>query len=286
MPAPTLFKVMPLRSMPQPQVVLTFAGSDPTGGAGIQADLLTFAALGCHGVSVATAITVQDTAGVEDLMVLDAARVRHQARTLLDDIKVAAFKVGMIGSAANVEVIVAIVADYPDIPLVVDPVLASGRGDPLAQGSMIEALRALLLPRTTILTPNSIEARELANTKEDDEPSLDACARRLSALGCGHVLITGTHENTLQVVNTLYDGRGRIRADSWDRLPGSYHGSGCTLASAVAANLANGMSMVAAVYEAQAYTWQTLSAAFRPGRGQHIPDRFFKFRAGVDDDGH
>ena len=140
----------------------------------------------------------------------------------------------------------------------------------------------LLLPQTAILTPNSIEARRLAETDDDEELSLAACAERLMDMGAGHVLITGTHEATSQVVNTLYGKGGIVRTDSWQRLPGSYHGSGCTLASAIAAMLANGLELAEAVREAQDYTWHTLQRAYRPGMGQYLPDRLFWAR---DDDG-
>lgn len=260
-----------------PPIVLTFAASDPTGGAGIQADLLTLASMGCHPLSVITALTVQDTAGVESILAIDADWVADQARTLLEDMPVAAFKIGMLGSAEVVSVIAEIVADYPDIPLVLDPVLASGRGDQFAGEDTVDAMIELLLPQTTLLTPNSLEARRLAQDDdiEDDNPDLAECAQRLLDTGCEYVLVTGTHEHTPQVVNILYGADGIIRSDRWDRLPGSYHGSGCTLASAIAANLANGLDIAEAVHDAQEYTWQALSAGFRPGMGQFIPDRFF-----------
>lgn len=260
-----------------PPIVLTFAASDPTGGAGVQADLLTLASLGCHPLSVVTALTVQDTAGVEDILTIDAGWVADQARALLEDIPVAVFKFGMLGSIEAIAAIAEIVNDYPDIPLVFDPVLASGRGDQLADDDMVEAMIGLLLPRTTIITPNSLEARRLAldDENEGDAPSLSECARRLVAAGAEYVLVTGTHEHSPQVSNTLYGQRGRVREDNWERLPGSYHGSGCTLASAIAANLANGLSIEDAVRDAQDYTWHALAAGFRPGMGQHIPDRFF-----------
>lgn len=260
-----------------PPIVLTFAASDPTGGAGIQADLLTLASMGCHPLSVITALTVQDTAGVEDILPIDAGWVADQARALLEDIPVTAFKLGMLGSVEVIAAIAEIVNDYPDVPLVFDPVLASGRGDQLADEEMIDAMVGLLLPRTTILTPNSLEARRLAfdEDNEEDAPSLSECARRLVHAGAEYVLVTGTHENSPQVTNTLYGERGRVREDSWERLLGSYHGSGCTLASAIAANLANGLAIEEAVRDAQDYTWHALSAGFRPGMGQHIPDRFF-----------
>lgn len=260
----------------QPPLVLTFAATDPTGGAGIQADLMTLSSMGCHPLSVVTAITVQDTAGVEAAFAIDADWVADQARALLEDMPVAAFKLGMLGSVEIIAAIAEIISDYPDVPLVFDPVLASGRGDQLSDEEMVEAMIELLLPQTTILTPNSLEARRLAQDDDDDSrPSQEACAHKLLTAGAEHVLITGTHENTQQVINTLYGAKGRIREDKWDRLPGSYHGSGCTLASAIAANLACGLAIEDAVFEAQEYTWHTLANGFRPGMGQYIPDRFF-----------
>ncbi|HUW36024.1 MAG TPA: hydroxymethylpyrimidine/phosphomethylpyrimidine kinase [Rhodocyclaceae bacterium] len=258
-------------------LVMAFAASDPTGGAGIQADIMTLSSMGCHPLTVLTAITVQDTAGVEAILPLDADWIADQARALLEDVPVAAFKLGMLASVEAIATIAEIISDYPDIPLVFDPVLASGRGDQFADEDMIDAMLELLLPQTTILTPNSLEARRLSfdEDSEGGQPSLDECARRLISAGSEYVLITGTHEHSEQVVNTLYGERGVVRSDKWQRLPASYHGSGCTLASAIAANLAHGLDMVEAVKDAQEYTWQSLAAGFRPGMGQYLPDRFF-----------
>ena len=265
-----------------PPLVLTFAASDPSGGAGMQADLLTLASMGCHPLSVITAITVQDSLGVEGVLAIDADWVADQARCLLEDMPVDAFKIGVLGSVENIAAIAEIVSDYPDVPLILDPVLASGRGDELANDEMTHALRELLLPQTTILTPNSLEARRLAESEDDEERPLDACAARLIETGCEFVLVTGTHENTPQVVNTLYGKSGVVRTDSWPRLPGTFHGSGCTLASAIAAMLANGLDLPEAVREAQEYTWQTLKKAYRPGMGQFLPDRLFWAREESD----
>jgi hydroxymethylpyrimidine/phosphomethylpyrimidine kinase len=264
--------------MPElPPIVLVFAASDPSGGAGLQADIMTLSSMGCHPLSVITAVTIQDTTGVDDVSPIDAEWVADQARCVLEDMPVAAFKIGVLGSVETIAAIAEVVSDYPEIPLVLDPVLASGRGDELASEEMVAALRELLVPQTTIITPNSLEARRLAidESNEDDDPDLAECAKRLIASGCEYVLVTGTHENTPQVVNTLYGQEGVLRSDSWQRLPGSYHGSGCTLASAIAATIANGLAIGDAVKDAQEYTWQTLKAAFRPGMGQHIPDRLF-----------
>jgi hydroxymethylpyrimidine/phosphomethylpyrimidine kinase len=205
---------------------------------------------------------------------------------------VAAFKIGLLGSVENVLVVAEITADYPEIPLVFDPVLASGRGDDLSGEEIISAMREMLLPQTTLLTPNAPEARRLAESDEDEsEPSLEVCAQRLIEMGAEYVLITGTHENTPQVVNILFGAGGEIRRDTWERLPGSYHGSGCTLASAIAGCIAGGASIEDAVRDAQDYTWQTLANGFRPGMGQFIPDRFFWARgedgeAAKDEDKH
>ncbi len=278
--------------MPSPPIVLVFAGTDPTGGAGLQADILTLASLGCHPISVVTAVTVQDTVGVNDFLPMEAEWIVDQARSVLEDMPVAAIKIGMIGSVEAVAAIAEVVSDYPDIPLVLDPVLSSGRGDPLANEELMSALLDLLLPQTTVLTPNSIEARRLAEDLTDDdedddddagdadleaEPRLELsdCARHLIDMGCEYVLITGAHEQGAEVVNTLYNTRGVVHRQNWERLPGSYHGSGCTLASAVAGFLALGQDVAEATREAQSYTWQTLKNAYRPGMGQFIPDRMY-----------
>jgi hydroxymethylpyrimidine/phosphomethylpyrimidine kinase len=260
-----------------PPIVLVFAAADPSGGAGLQADIMTLSSMGCHPLSVVTAITIQDTMGVDDVSPIDVEWVIDQARCVLEDMPVAAFKIGLLGNIEQIAAIAEVVSDYPEVPLVLDPVLASGRGDELVTEEMVGALKELLIPQTTILTPNSLEARRLAadDAEEGEGPDLAECARRIIAAGCEYVLVTGTHENTTQVVNTLYGQNGVVRSDSWQRLPGTYHGSGCTLASAIAATIANGLEVADAVKDAQEYTWQTLKAAFRPGMGQHIPDRLF-----------
>jgi len=269
-----------------PPQVLVFAASDPTSGAGIQADILTLASLGCHPLTALTAITVQDTTGVRSLQPISAEMLEQQARTVLEDMPVAAFKIGLLASVENVLAVTEIVSDYPEIPLIFDPVLASGRGDNLSGEEIIAAMREMLLPQTTIITPNAPEARRLAESDEDEsEPSLDVCAERLIEMGAQYVLITGTHENTPLVVNTLYGTAGVLRHDRWERLPGSYHGSGCTLASAIAGCIAGGASIEEAVRDAQDFTWQALNKGFRGGMGQFIPDRMFWAREDDAEDG-
>lgn len=269
---------------PAPPVVLVFSATDPSSGAGLQADILTLASMGCHPLSAVTAITIQDTVGVEDVMPIDSEWVADQARAVLEDMPVAAFKLGMLGSAETIAAIAEVVADYPDVPLVFDPVIASGRGDELSTEEMISAMREMIIPQATLITPNIMEARRLAldDSDDNDNPDMAECARRLIASGCEYVLITGTHDNTPMVINTLYDINGVVRTDEWPRLPGSFHGSGCTLASACAATIAQGLDVPEAVKEAQEYTWQSLKYGFRAGMGQSIPDRMFWAREEED----
>ncbi len=264
------------KPIPVPPLVLVFAASDPSSGAGIQADMLALCSLGCHPLTAITALTVQDTVGVQSVHPVSAELLEQQARAVLEDMPVVAFKIGLLGSIENVLAVAEIIADYPDIPVIFDPVLASGRGDELSSEEIISAMREMLLPQTTLLTPNAPEARRLAESDEDDgEPSIEICAQRLIEMGAQYVLITGTHENTPQVTNILFGAEGEIRRDTWERLPGSYHGSGCTLASAITGCIAGGASVEDAVRDAQDYTWQTLANGFRAGMGQFIPDRFF-----------
>ncbi len=211
---------------------------------------------------------------------MDELFLVEQARAVLDDIAVDAIKIGMLGSVENIEAIHAILVDYPEIPVVLDPVLQAGGGGDLSDEEMIEAMTELLLPETTIITPNSDEAYAL--TQEAD--TLDACAQELLDLGCEFVLLTGTHEDTPEVINTLYGNHRILQQWRWARLPHSYHGSGCTLAAACATLLAQGADEVEAAAEAQAYTYKTLQHAFKPGQGQHFPNRLFWSEDDGDDD--
>ncbi len=256
-------------------VVMTFAGNDPTGGAGIQADIEAIASMGCQAAPVITALTVQDTRNVVRFEPVAATLVVEQARAVLEDMPVACFKLGMLGSVENVEAIHTILGDYPEIPVVLDPILRAGGGSELADEELLDAITELLLPLATVLTPNSEEARRLA----PEADSLDACGQELLAKGCELVLITGTHENTGAVDNILYGNMRKLETFTWERLPHSYHGSGCTLAAAIAGLLGQGLEPFTAIYEAQEYTWETLKHGYRIGMGQHLPNRLFWARA-------
>ncbi len=250
---------------------MVFSGNDPSGGAGTQADIEALASHGCHTAPVITALTIQDTQEVMGYTPLDTTLIVEQARAVLEDMPVAAFKIGLLGSVEVVEGIHTLLTDYPNLPVVLDPVLTSGSGAELADDEVVEAMSSLLLPLTTVLTPNSLEARALA--PEGD--SLEACAMALLEKGVEFVLVTGTHENTPEVTNSFYGNRRLLETFTWSRLPGSYHGSGCTLASSIAGLLAQGLEPFSAVHEAQEYTWETLKHAYRLGMGQYLPNRLF-----------
>ena len=251
-------------------VVLSLAGLDPTGGAGLQADIEALASMGCHAAPVITAVTVQDTRNVIRFEPVSAELVMEQARAVLEDIRVAAIKIGMVGSVETAEAIHSLLKDYPDIPVVLDPILKAGGGSLLASEELTHAIRSLLLPLTTLTTPNSEEARQLA----PEADSLTACAESLQDIGCRYVLITGSHEPTVEVINTLYGRHQLLEIYPCKRLAGEYHGSGCTLASAATGLLAQGIDIVDACRHAQEYTWASLQNGYRIGMGQLIPDRF------------
>ena len=267
--------------LPTVPVVLVFAGHDPSGGAGIQADIEAIVSMGCHATTVITALTVQDTADVKRFVAVDSMLVLEQARAILEDMPVAAIKIGMVGSVENVEVIHTILLDYPQIPVVLDPVIASGSGaTELADDEIVDAMMELLFPLTTLLTPNSLELRTFA----PDGDNLDACAHELLESGCEYLLVTGTHENTPDVVNVLYNNFRRMDEFHWERLEGSYHGSGCTLASAIAGLFAQGMEPHTAVREAQEYAHEALKQGYRIGMGQRLPNRLFWAQGSESDD--
>jgi hydroxymethylpyrimidine/phosphomethylpyrimidine kinase len=227
--------------------------------------------MGCHTAPVITAVTVQDTGDVRRIASLAADLVEDQARVLMADVPVAAIKLGLLGSTEIVEALHRLLLDHPDVPVVLDPVLATGQGTAMADAQVIAAMKALLLPQTSILTPNAAEARLLVPGASDP----DACAAALLAMGCEFALITGADEPTEAVINRFYGDEGLIDTFVWERLPGSYHGTGCTLASALAGLLAQGQAPYSAVQEAQSYTWETLRHSYRIGKGQALPNRLF-----------
>jgi len=227
--------------------------------------------MGCHAAPVITAVTVQDTVDVKFYLPVESVEVIQQTRALLEDMVISAFKIGMLPTVEIVETVYSLLRDYPDTPVVLDPVLTTGAGTALVDDDVVNALKTLLIPISRVITPNSHEARRLANGAD----TLDACAQELLSLGCDMVLITGTHENTNHVINRLYSNMRCLETYQWERLGNTYHGSGCTLSAGIAGLLAQGLEPQTAIHEAQEYTWQTLKHAFRVGMGQMIPNRLF-----------
>lgn len=252
-----------------PPVVLCFSGHDPCGGAGIQADIEAVRAQHAHPATIVTALTVQDSRNAYSVDAVEHGAVIEQATLILEDLPVAAIKLGLLGSAENARAIAELLQRHPKIPVVLDPVLRAGGGAALADQALADAIVEHLLARATIMTPNLAEAGELARPARTRE----ACAEFLLERGANRVLITGGDApEEGDVLNTLHGGEVP-RSWRWPRLPHHYHGSGCTLAAALAARLAQGDDLLQAVERAQQYTWNSLQAAYRIGRGQHFPRR-------------
>lgn len=249
-------------------VVLCFSGLDPSGGAGLQADIEAVAALGGHAAVVCTALTIQDSNCVHGFEPVATDLIRRQADVVLADLPVAAIKIGMLGSAELAAAVGEVMRRHPNIPVVLDPVLAANSGGSLATADLLAAITALF-SASTVITPNSLEARWL--TGEED---LERAVASLSAMGARNVLLKGGHEPGEVLINQLYCDGQLVHRSEWRRLAGEFHGSGCTLASAIAAGIAAGMPLPQAVSQAEALVWQALQRADRPRQeGQFIPHR-------------
>jgi hydroxymethylpyrimidine/phosphomethylpyrimidine kinase len=255
---------------PSPPTVLCISGHDPSGGAGILADAEAVRAAGAFAVTVVTALTDQDTGVLRSIHPQPPEQIDAQCRALIEDSRPRAIKIGLVGSSRIVRVLGSLIDRHPDLPLVLDPVLASNAGQEMVDAALLNQLRNHLVRRATLVTPNLPEACTLADSEDPAR-----CARRLLEIGARWVLVTGTHDATPEVTNRLYSADGAERTWTWPRLPGEYHGSGCTLASAIAARLALGWPMMEAVAAAQDYTWTSLERALRTGRSQLTPNRLF-----------
>lgn len=254
-----------------PTVVLCLSGHDPSGGAGIQADIEAISAQGCHAATVITCLTLQDTLNVQELMPVSRELFIRQVRLICQDYTIAAIKIGLLGSQAIARTVTELLDELNQenrsIPVVLDPVLAAGGGAELGRQQLITEINRML-PRISLLTPNRLEARRLA-----DAETIDQAASHILAAGCKAVLITGADESDEHtVVNQLYQPHQNHQW-RYPKLAGQYHGSGCTLAASISARLALGEPLQQALSVAQDYTLQTLRQATNPGRGQAIPRR-------------
>ncbi|EWG99240.1 glutamate-1-semialdehyde 2,1-aminomutase [Halomonas sp. BC04] len=259
--------------MSSPPVVLIMAGHDPTGGAGLVADSEAVAACGGWGVTIPTALTVQNCRDVDRVVPVDARLIREMGDAL-GEFSIAAIKVGLIASVDVLDAVVDIVRAHPGVPVVVDPVLKAGGGSELSTTALLDAFRGRLLPLVDILTPNRLELARLAGSEASDDI---ARAERLLALGCRALMVTGTDDPdgevpSDQVQQVLYSREASV-CWRWPRLSGHYHGSGCTLAAALAARLAGGEALRDACEQAQSFTWQALADGWCPGSHQSLPRR-------------
>lgn len=250
--------------------MLVIAGHDPSGGAGVQADIESIANAGCHPVTVITSLTAQNTRQVVDVIPQEPERFRKQISLILEDMEITACKIGMTGSIELIDVIQSELSKI-EVPIVLDPVISATSGKSFADENMCEKILSSLFPLTTVVTPNSEEARALSHTTD-----LNAAANKLLAYGTQSVLITGTHEDTDDVINTFYTTNNTSIDYQWERLTETFHGSGCTLSSRIAALLALGNTLEEAVKNSQAYTWNTLKHGLKLGQSQAQPNRFYE----------
>ena len=268
----------------RPACALTIAGSDSGGGAGIQADLKTFAAHGVHGLSAIAALTAQNTRGVTAVHVPPVAFLRAQVDACFEDFRIGAVKLGMLATAEVIHAVADALERWRPPHVVLDPVMVATSGAKLLADDALDAMRTRLLPLALVLTPNIPEAELLLGRAIGDASAADGALRALRAIGpeAGAVLLKGGHlDEGSEVIDRYADHAGELRF-LHARIAVEGHGTGCTLASAIAAMLANGLELPEAVREAQDYTWHALDKAFRPGMGQYIPDRLFWARE--DDD--
>lgn len=257
------------------RTALTIAGSDSSGGAGLQADLKTFAAFGIYGVSAVTAVTAQNTRGVAAVAPLSADLVTAQIEAVAADITLHATKVGMLATAAVVEAVAAAI-EAMDLPLVVvDPVMVSSAGDRLLDPDGVQMLIAALLPRAAVVTPNIPEAEALSGCRIQSPDDLRRAATRIREMGAGAVIITGGHAPGGQVVDLLYDGHSFTEFRTERITMGPTHGTGCTFASAVAAGLALGYPLADSARRAQGYVAGAIAQSFAVGTGARVLNHFW-----------
>jgi len=250
-------------------IVLCFSGLDPTGGAGIQADIESIGQHGCHAAPIITANTIQDTKNVKSFEPVNAELILKQARSILKDMPVKVIKIGMIGSGAVAEAIYTLIRQHPDIPVIYDPVLFAGGGSSLAKKNLIDAVNTLIIPNTYIITPNIFEALHLTSPKLSPENA----AQHLNNIGAQNVLITATHTKSINVVHKIYHKMKCIKSYTYKRLNNEYHGSGCTLAASLAALVAQEIEPINACQNALDFTYKSLLKAQALGNGQLIPNR-------------
>ncbi|MGD0921827.1 MAG: bifunctional hydroxymethylpyrimidine kinase/phosphomethylpyrimidine kinase [Terriglobia bacterium] len=261
---------------PSPPVVLTIAGFDPSSGAGITADLKTFAAHHCYGVAAITALTVQNTQGASAVHPVEASLLQQSVQSLLADERVKAVKIGMLGNRANAEVVREVLEANPSLPAVLDPVVRSASGLELLDAAGLDYLREHLLSRVRLVTPNLEEAATLTGLKVESMEGMKAAAHRLVEMGARAVVVTGGHLE--KAIDVYIDGT-ELESFVGDRVkPDNTHGTGCTFSSAIAANLALGRQLRDAVVLAKAYVTEAIRKAYPVGPGRLPLNHLFRMQ--------
>ncbi|MBA2124626.1 bifunctional hydroxymethylpyrimidine kinase/phosphomethylpyrimidine kinase [Hyphomicrobium methylovorum] len=260
---------------------MTIAGSDPSGGAGIQADLKTFSAFGVYGASVITALTAQNTRGVTGIFSIPVEFIADQFHAVVSDLSVSAIKTGMLGDAATVEAVARLLGEKPGLPVIVDPVMVATSGDVLLPPSAVEAVRTVLIPRATLITPNIPEAATLLGcSPATSTEEMREQAEKLMQLGCAAILLKGGHAIGDEAIDVFFDGsdhhiltRPRVETSNT-------HGTGCTLSAAIAAGIAMGREPYDAVSDAKSFVWNALvsGAERKIGHGHGPLDHHFASR--------
>ncbi|MGM0951784.1 MAG: bifunctional hydroxymethylpyrimidine kinase/phosphomethylpyrimidine kinase [Pseudomonadota bacterium] len=248
---------------------MVLSGLDPSGGAGIQADIQAITSLGAHPLPVLSCLTVQDTHNVLGAEAVNPELIRQQLQCLANDVPIHAVKTGALGNADVLEVLVEFLETLPGVPVIADPVIKAAGGGDLADTRLVQAMKDKLFPRAEMLTPNGEELALLGGS--DDTAT---AARNLMETGCESVLATGGHGSGIHIINTLFNHAPEPMEWEIERIGANeYHGTGCTLAAAIAAGRACGLSPRAAISQAQNYVHRTLLHALTVGKGQRIPDR-------------
>lgn len=277
-----------MQNQPSP-LILTFGVSDPVGALGVQADIATFAAHGCHALSISTALLVSDSARVEEWHEVDTGVMADQARQVLEDMPIAAVKIGAIASIEQAAAIAEIVSDYAEVPLIVDPFLTALPDSGMSDEDIVASIRQILAPQATVLQLSQSELGRMAELWREvgndsgAEGSLASDVAELTARGCQYVLVTGTAGSGHKRTNTLFDRDEGVTTLDWQHLPGHFVGAGCTLSGALAAAMARGLDAVEALRAAQDYTYGALLHAQRFGMGKLVPNRFYRLfpQAGI-----
>jgi hydroxymethylpyrimidine/phosphomethylpyrimidine kinase len=259
------------KNQPNMPVVMCFSASDPSGGAGIQADIEVLGSIGCHCSPIITAVTAQDTKELYQLYACPSQLVVDQAHAVMEDLEIQAIKIGLVGSVENVRAIHQLLVHYPKIPVILDPAILEGNANKHIDPAIIEAIEILILPRVSVCTVNANEAKLFAQEAD----TIDACAQELMAREADYILITDTTSDKNKISNTLYGNYRKLETFQWERLPYKFQGAGCTLSTAIAGLMAQGLPASSATHQAQHYTNECLKSSYKLGMGYRLPNRLY-----------